>query len=169
MIVGAGPCGLFQVFELGLLGISAQHRGLTRPSGRAMRGALPGQADLRHSRTAGVRRPGARRSADTADQAVQCDVPSRPGSYRSSQENAQRFFVRTAAGTTFHTHTIVIAGGVGSFQPRRLGVEGAEASRGGRSTASERARHFTARTSSSLAVATQRSIGCWTCAARRAT
>jgi thioredoxin reductase (NADPH) len=37
-----------------------------------------------------------------------------------------RFHVRTAAGTTFDAGAVVIAGGVGSFQPRRLGVEGAE-------------------------------------------
>jgi thioredoxin reductase (NADPH) len=40
------------------------------------------------------------------------------------------FHVRTTAGTTFHARTIVIAGGVGSFQPRRIGVEGAEAFEG---------------------------------------
>ena len=40
------------------------------------------------------------------------------------------FFVRTSAGRTFHARTIVIAGGVGSFQPRRIGVEGAEAFEG---------------------------------------
>jgi thioredoxin reductase (NADPH) len=36
------------------------------------------------------------------------------------------FSVRTAAGTHFHTRTVVIAGGVGSFQPRKIGVPGAE-------------------------------------------
>src|SRR5690606_22857952 len=37
-----------------------------------------------------------------------------------------RFTVRTALGTTFDAGAVVIAGGVGSFQPRRIGLEGAE-------------------------------------------
>ena len=37
-----------------------------------------------------------------------------------------RFHVRTATGTTFNTGAVVIAGGVGSFQPRRIGLEGAD-------------------------------------------
>jgi thioredoxin reductase (NADPH) len=37
-----------------------------------------------------------------------------------------RFFVKTAGGLRFDAGAIVIAGGVGSFQPRRLGVEGVE-------------------------------------------
>jgi thioredoxin reductase (NADPH) len=41
-----------------------------------------------------------------------------------------RFDVRTAGGLEFDAGTIVIAGGVGSFQPRRLGVDGAEALEG---------------------------------------
>jgi thioredoxin reductase (NADPH) len=41
-----------------------------------------------------------------------------------------RFRVTTALATTLNARTIVIAGGVGSFQPRRLGLEGAEAFEG---------------------------------------
>jgi thioredoxin reductase (NADPH) len=37
-----------------------------------------------------------------------------------------RFLMRTSAGTLFDTGTVVIAAGVGSFQPRRIGLEGAE-------------------------------------------
>ena len=36
----------------------------------------------------------------------------------------------TAAGTVFDAGAVVIAAGVGSFQPRRLGVEGCEAFEG---------------------------------------
>jgi thioredoxin reductase (NADPH) len=42
----------------------------------------------------------------------------------------RHFRVATALGTTFNARAIVIAGGVGSFQPRRLGLEGAEAFEG---------------------------------------
>ena len=38
-----------------------------------------------------------------------------------------RFDLATAAGTRFVARTVVIAAGLGSFQPRRLGVEGADA------------------------------------------
>jgi thioredoxin reductase (NADPH) len=38
-----------------------------------------------------------------------------------------RFFLRTSAGTEFLAKTVVIAAGLGSFQPRRLGVEGCDA------------------------------------------
>ena len=36
----------------------------------------------------------------------------------------------TVAGTRFHAGAVVIAGGLGSFQPRRLGVAGSEAFEG---------------------------------------
>jgi thioredoxin reductase (NADPH) len=41
-----------------------------------------------------------------------------------------RFDVTTAGGLQFDAGTVVIAGGVGSFQPRRLGVEGIDAFEG---------------------------------------
>jgi thioredoxin reductase (NADPH) len=38
-----------------------------------------------------------------------------------------RFFVRTSAGSEFLARAVVVAAGLGSFQPRRLGVEGCDA------------------------------------------
>src|SRR5205823_6504118 len=40
------------------------------------------------------------------------------------------FHLRTAGGVSFDAGTVVIAAGVGSFQPRRIGLEGAEAFEG---------------------------------------
>jgi thioredoxin reductase (NADPH) len=37
-----------------------------------------------------------------------------------------RFQIRTSTGTSFDAATVVIAAGVGSFQPRRIGLEGAQ-------------------------------------------
>src|SRR5262249_43796975 len=37
-----------------------------------------------------------------------------------------RFRVGTTAGTVFNTGAVVIAAGVGSFQPRRIGIQGAD-------------------------------------------
>jgi thioredoxin reductase (NADPH) len=42
----------------------------------------------------------------------------------------RRFTVRTSAGTVFDAGAVIIAGGVGSFQPRRLVADGAEAYEG---------------------------------------
>jgi thioredoxin reductase (NADPH) len=42
-----------------------------------------------------------------------------------------RFQLGTAAGTRFDAGAVVIAAGLGSFQPRRIGVEGAEPFEGG--------------------------------------
>ncbi len=127
VIIGAGPCGLFQVFELGLLGISCARRRFARDPGRPVHRAVSRQAHLRHPGAAGLRCAGAGRPADAADHAVQCAVSPRPGSHRAAAS------ARTAAstskpssGTAFDAGAVVIAGGVGSFQPRRIGVRGAE-------------------------------------------
>ena len=51
VIVGAGPCGLFAVFELGLLDIKCHVVDiLDRPGGQCAE-LYPGEADLRHSGT----------------------------------------------------------------------------------------------------------------------
>ncbi len=46
LIIGAGPCGLFAAFELGLLDIIGPFRRHPRQAGRSMRRALSGKADL---------------------------------------------------------------------------------------------------------------------------
>jgi thioredoxin reductase (NADPH) len=40
------------------------------------------------------------------------------------------FLLVTSRDTRFHARTVIIAGGLGSFQPRRLGLEGSEAFEG---------------------------------------
>ncbi len=45
-IVGAGPVGLFAVFELGMLKLSSVLIDALRRGGRAVRGAVSGEADL---------------------------------------------------------------------------------------------------------------------------
>ena len=71
-----------------------------------------------------------------------------------------RFFVETIKGTRFLTKVVIIAAGVGSFQPRTLKTPGSTSS-SGRSfiTASRIRRSSTARTSSSPEAVTRRSIG----------
>jgi thioredoxin reductase (NADPH) len=130
VIVGAGPCGLFQVFELGLLGISAHVvDSLAHPGGQCTE-LYPDKPiyDIPALPVCGAQ--------ELIDRLMQQIKPFNATFHLGQEVTAvarqpdQRFRVTTALGTTFNTRTIVIAGGVGSFQPRRLGLEGAEAFEG---------------------------------------
>jgi len=126
VIVGAGPCGLFQVFELGLLGMSAHViDSLAHPGGQCTE-LYPDKPiyDIPALPVCGAQ--------ELIDRLMQQIKPFNAQFHLGQEVTEVRpvadrlFFLRTAAGTTFHTRVIVIAGGVGSFQPRRLGVPGAE-------------------------------------------
>jgi len=130
VIVGAGPCGLFQVFELGLLGISAHLiDSLAHPGGQCAE-LYPEKPiyDIPALPVCGAQ--------ELVDRLMQQIKPFNP-QFHLGQEVTElskredgRFLLRTATGTTFNAGAIVIAAGVGSFQPRRLGVEGADAYEG---------------------------------------
>lgn len=126
VIVGAGPCGLFQVFELGLLGLEAH------------------VVDT-------IRQPGGQCTELYPDKPIY-DIPAIPQCTGEELTNALlkqiepfdcglhlgeevqvvrpegdgTFFVETSAGTRFNCKAVVIAGGVGSFQPRPIRVPNAE-------------------------------------------
>lgn len=126
VIVGAGPCGLFQVFELGLLGMSAHVvDSLAHPGGQCTE-LYPDKPiyDIPALPVCGAQ--------ELIDRLMQQIKPFNAQFHLGQEVTEVRavaerlFFVRTAAGTTFDTRAIVIAGGVGSFQARRLGVPGAE-------------------------------------------
>ena len=126
VIVGAGPCGLFQVFELGLLGISAHVvDSLAHPGGQCTE-LYPDKPiyDIPALPVCGAQ--------ELVDRLLQQIKPFKATFHLGQEvtevrkETDKLFWVRTAIDTTFHTRAIVIAGGVGSFQPRRLGLEGAE-------------------------------------------
>jgi thioredoxin reductase (NADPH) len=127
VIVGAGPVGLFQVFELGLLEIKAQVvDSLAYPGGQCIElypdkpiydiPAVPvcTGKELTDNLLKQIEPFGA---TFHLGQEV-CEVARRADG---------RFDVATSKGTRFVTKTIFIAGGVGSFQPRLLKVEGLEA------------------------------------------
>ena len=130
IVVGAGPCGLFQVFELGLLGIKADVvDSLQHPGGQCTE-LYPDKPiyDIPALPVCGAQ--------ELIDRLMQQIKPFEPR-FHLGQEVAElarrddgRFFLRTALGTTFLARTVVIAGGLGSFQPRKLAVEGAEAREG---------------------------------------
>ena len=126
VIIGAGPCGLFQVFELGLLGIKAHLiDSLAAPGGQCTE-LYPDKPiyDIPALPVCGAQ--------ELVDRLMQQIKPFDPV-FHLGQEVVQltpradrRFDVVTANGTRFDAGAVVIAAGVGSFQPRRLGAAGSE-------------------------------------------
>ncbi len=130
VIIGAGPAGLFQVFELGLLGIKAHVLdSLPAPGGQCTElypdkpiydiPALPicGAQELVDRLLQQIRPFGA--ELHLGEETVEL-----------RRLDTGRFHVRSNAGTVFDAGAVVIAGGVGSFQPRRLVLAGADAFEG---------------------------------------
>ena len=126
VIVGAGPCGLFQVFELGLLGISAHIiDSLAHPGGQCTELYTDKPIyDIPALPVCGAQ--------ELVDRLLQQIKPFNPQFHLGqevvhfSRRDDGRFDVATAAGTRFNAGAVVIAGGVGSFQARRIGIEGTE-------------------------------------------
>jgi thioredoxin reductase (NADPH) len=126
VIVGAGPVGLFQVFELGLLEIKAHViDSLAYPGGQCVElypdkpiydiPAVPvctGQ-ELTDNLLKQIEPFGATFHFGQEVSTVQ-------------RQDDGRFYVETSKGTRFLTKTIFIAAGVGAFQPRTLKVDGLE-------------------------------------------
>ena len=124
VIVGAGPVGLFQVFELGLLEIKAHViDSLAYPGGQPVElypdkpiydiPAIPvctGQ-ELTDALLKQIEPFGATFHLGQEVTTVQ-------------KQDDGRFFIETSKGTKFLTKTIFIAAGVGAFQPRTLKVDG---------------------------------------------
>ena len=130
VVIGAGPAGLFQVFELGLLGIKAHILDtLSQPGGQCTElypdkpiydiPALPfcGAAELVERLMQQIKPFGA--EFHLGEEALQL-----------TRRDDGRFTLVTSAGTVFDAGAIVVAAGVGSFQPRHLGVEHAAAYEG---------------------------------------
>jgi len=126
VIVGAGPVGLFQVFELGLLEIKAHIiDSLAYPGGQCIE--LYPDKPIYDIPAVPVCT-----GKELTDNLMKQIEPF-GATFHLNQEvttveglDDGRFFVATSKGTTFLTKTIFIAGGVGSFQPRTLKVDGIE-------------------------------------------
>jgi thioredoxin reductase (NADPH) len=124
VIVGAGPVGLFQVFELGLLEIKAHIiDSLAYPGGQCIE--LYPDKPIYDIPAVPVCT-----GKELTDNLLKQIEPF-GATFHLGQEVTQverqadgRFFVATSKGTAFLTKTVFIAGGVGSFQPRTLKVEG---------------------------------------------
>ena len=126
LVIGAGPAGLFQVFELGLLEIGAHVVDSLHVPGGQLIELYP---DKPIYDIPGIPACSARELVDNLLKQVE---PFKPqlhlGQEVASLERQDdgRLLVGTSAGTTFLAKAVVIAGGVGSFQPRRLALPGLE-------------------------------------------
>jgi len=126
VIVGAGPVGLFQVFELGLLDVKAHViDSLAHPGGQCVE--LYPDKPIYDIPAVPVCT-----GQELTDSLLKQIAPF-GATFHYGQEVAtverqadERFLVETSTGNRFLTKTIFIAAGVGAFQPRTLKVDGLE-------------------------------------------
>jgi thioredoxin reductase (NADPH) len=124
VIVGAGPVGLFQVFELGLLEIKAHIiDSLAYPGGQCIE-LYPDKPI--YDIPAVPMCTGKELTDNLMKQIEPFGATFHLGQEVTevAKQDDGRFHVATAKGTRFLTKTVFIAGGVGSFQPRLLRVDG---------------------------------------------
>jgi len=126
VIVGAGPTGLFQVFELGLLGIKAHVvETLDQPGGQCTE-LYP---DKPIYDIPALPEVGAQQLIDNLLRQIK---PFDPVFHFGQQvidvvkTESGRFHVLTTTGTEFDTGAVVIASGAGSFEPVPLKIPGVE-------------------------------------------
>jgi thioredoxin reductase (NADPH) len=126
VIVGAGPVGLFAVFELGLLGIKCEIvDSLAHPGGQCTE-LYPDKPiyDIPALPVCGAQ--------ELIDRLLEQIRPFHAGMHLGQEvtelrrRDDGRFEIATAAGTRFDAGAVIIAAGLGSFQPRRLLVPEAE-------------------------------------------
>jgi len=126
VIIGAGPAGLFQIFELGLLGISAHVIDTLGQAGGQCTELYPDKPiyDIPALPICGAQ--------ELVDRLLEQAKPFK-ATFHLGQEVTEvrpleggRILVATSTGTRLNAGAVVIAGGVGSFQPRRLALPGVE-------------------------------------------
>ena len=126
VVVGAGPCGLFQVFELGLLGLKAEVVDSIRQPGGQCTELYPDKPiyDIPAIPVC----TGEELTENLLKQIEPFGCGLHLGEEVSVVERQadDSFRVETSAGKEFSAKAVVVAGGVGSFQPRQLRVPNAE-------------------------------------------
>jgi len=123
VIVGAGPCGLFQVFELGLLGLKAEVIDSIRQEGGQCTELYP---DKPIYDIPGIPVCTGEELTESLKKQIE---PFGAGMHLGEEVSIVRpegdgFFVETDGGKQFTAKAVVIAAGVGSFQPRALRATG---------------------------------------------
>jgi thioredoxin reductase (NADPH) len=126
VIIGAGPCGLFQVFELGLLDIHAHViETLPNPGGQC--------AELYPSKPIyDIPAHPTICAQELIDRLMDQIAPFNPTFHFNQQvdvlerQSDDRFYLHTTLGQEFLTKAVIVAGGVGSFAPVRLKIPGVD-------------------------------------------
>ncbi len=130
VIVGAGPVGLFQVFELGLLGLSAHIVDSMPQVGGQCIELYPDKPiyDIPAVPACSARELIERLQAQIQPFAPQFHLDETLTTVDRLESG--RFNVTTSAGTSFDTGVLIIAGGLGAFSPRKLSLPDIEAMEG---------------------------------------
>lgn len=124
VIIGAGPVGLFQVFELGLLGLKAELvDSLPQPGGQCSE-LYPEKPiyDIPAYPSIGAQ--------ELIDKLMEQIAPFKAGMHLGQQVESfekkadGRFRVVTSKGVEFDAGAVIIAAGLGSFLPRKLKAKG---------------------------------------------
>ncbi len=130
LIIGAGPCGLFAVFELGLLDIQAHVVDILDRAGGQCTELYPEKPIYDIPALPIVS------GQELTDALMLQAKPFKPTFHYSQQVESLtrkpdgRFHVTTDAGTAFLCKVVVIAAGGGSFTPKRPPLPGIEAFEG---------------------------------------
>ena len=126
LVIGAGPVGLFQVFQLGLQGIHAEVvDALPVPGGQCIE--LYADKPIYDIPAVPVCT-----GRELVDRLLRQIAPFAARFHLSQEVSALsprddgRFDLHTSTGQAFIARCVFIAGGVGAFQPRQLKVEGIE-------------------------------------------
>ena len=130
VIIGAGPVGLFQVFELGLLEIKAHViDSLPEPGGQCIE--LYPDKPIYDIPAIPVC-TGRELTNNLLKQIKPFDAQFHMGQEVSSLEKQAdgRFLIGTSHNQYFISRTVFIAAGVGAFQPRTLNLQGLDAFEG---------------------------------------
>lgn len=127
VVIGAGPVGLFQVFQLGLQGIAAHViDALPHPGGQCVE--LYADKPIYDIPALPVCT-----GRELTERLLQQIAPFKTPLHLQQEVVAlerqpdQRFRVTTASGQVFDCTTVFIAAGVGAFAPRRVALEGLSA------------------------------------------
>jgi thioredoxin reductase (NADPH) len=130
LIIGAGPCGLFAVFELGLLDIKCHLVDILDKVGGQCSELYPEKPIYDIPALPIVT------GQELTDRLMEQIKPFSPQFHLGERIDALsrlpdgRFRMETGEGKVFHTKVVVIAAGGGSFTPKRPPLEGIEAFEG---------------------------------------
>jgi len=123
-IIGAGPTGLFALFYAGMRGVSAQLVDALPEIGGQLTALYPEKYIFD---VGGYRQVLAKDLVrELADQAFQFGAPAHLNQKVVALEEADGAFVLATETDRFPTRSVVIAGGLGAFSPRRLPQKGTD-------------------------------------------